>query len=152
MSTTLHSKILPPTWLLTAVLIMLGLHFTLPAAQIVPAPWMLLGLIPLVAGITISTIADRDFKQVGTTVNPFEKPSQMITSGLFHFSRNPMYLGFLVLLVGIAILLGSLTPLGVILPFIWLINTRFIRIEEQMMAAQFGQDWLEYKAKVRRWI
>ena len=55
-------------------------------------------------------------------------------------------------LVGVALLLGSLAAFGVIALFVGWIYIQFIRREEQMMSTQFGQDWLEYKADVRRWI
>ena len=152
MSKTSYLKILPPTWLLIALLLMLGLHFGLPVAQILPVPWILLGLVPLFAGIIISTLAERDFQRAKTTIHPFKIPSNLVTTGFFRLSRNPMYLGFVFILTGVATLLGSLTPFGVILLFIWWITTQFIHIEEQNMAAQFGSDWLEYKAQVRRWI
>jgi protein-S-isoprenylcysteine O-methyltransferase Ste14 len=152
MSTTLYSKLLPPTWLLVAVVLGLGLHFIFPIVQIITIPWRFLGLIPLVLGIAISSIAEGTFSQIGTTIHPYKEPKKMVTTGLFHYSRNPMYLGFVLILFGVAILLGSLTPFGIIPFFIWLLTARFIRVEEKYMDAQFGQDWLEYKSKVRRWI
>ena len=152
MSTTSYSKILPPIWLLVAVVLGLGLHFIFPIIQIVPMPWRFLGLVPLVLGIAISSIAEGVFTRVGTTIHPFKEPKKMVTDGLFRYSRNPMYLGFVLILVGVAILLGSLAPFGIIPFFVWLLTARFIRVEEKFMNAQFGQDWLEYKSKVRRWM
>jgi protein-S-isoprenylcysteine O-methyltransferase Ste14 len=63
-----------------------------------------------------------------------------------------MYLGFELILIGVALFLGSLTP--VILPILFpiLMESRFIRPEEQMLAQQFGETWSEYKRQVRRWI
>ena len=75
-----------------------------------------------------------------------------MTDGLYRFSRNPMYLGMALVLVGVAILLGSLTPFGVVAFFVGWIHIQFIRREEEMLSTQFGQDWLEYKAQVRCWI
>lgn len=147
-----YPKILPPTILLGAILLMLGLHFLFPITLLVPIFWRLIGILPLVLGIVISYAAERQFHQVGTTVHPFEGSSQLVTDGLFRFSRNPMYLGMVLILLGVALLMGSLAPFGVILLFLWWTSIQFIRREEQMLATQFGQDWLEYKARVRRWI
>ena len=85
-------------------------------------------------------------------MQPFEGSSCLVTDGLYRFSRNPMYLGMVLILLGVALLLDSLTPLWVIALFVGWIHSQFIRHEEEMLFAQFGQDWLEYKARVRRWI
>jgi protein-S-isoprenylcysteine O-methyltransferase Ste14 len=63
-----------------------------------------------------------------------------------------MYLGFVLALIGLAILLGSLAPFFVIPVFALVIDRVFIQVEEIMLEAKFGQVWVEYKAKVRRWI
>ena len=139
-------------WTLIGVLLMLALHFMFPIVQIVPAFGRLIGLLPLGAGLVISFMAERQFIQVGTSVNPTGATNQLVTDGFYRYSRNPMYLGMALALVGVALLLGSLTPFGVIPLFQWWISTQFIRREEQRLATQFGQDWLEYKARVRRWI
>jgi protein-S-isoprenylcysteine O-methyltransferase Ste14 len=145
-------KILPPTLLFIAVLLMLALHLLFPVTQIVPVFWRLLGVLPLGLGLAISYMAEKQFHQAGTTVQPSDVPSCLVTDGLFRFSRNPMYLGMVLILLGVALLLGSLTPLWVIAFFVGWIHSQFIRHEEEMLFAQFGQDWLEYKARVRRWI
>lgn len=150
--TTTYLKVLPPTYLLVAVLLMLVLHFVLPIIQAVPGLWRLSGLLPLIAGIAISYLAERQFLRAGTTVRPFQESKAFVTDGLYRFSRNPMYLGMVLVLLGVALLLGSLTPFGLIPLFIWWTGNQFIRREERMLATQFGQDWLEYKAQVRRWI
>ena len=143
---------MPPTVLMAAALLMLGLHFLSPVTQIVTGLWRLMGLLPLGLGLAINVVADKQFHQVDTTVRPFEQSNRLVMDGLYRFSRNPMYLGMVVVLVGVALLLGSLTPFGVIPAFIGWIQIQFIRHEEQKLSTQFGQDWLEYKARVHRWI
>ena len=151
-TTIIYPKILPPTYLLGSILLMLGLHFLFPISQLMSGLWRLIGILPLVLGIVISYAAEKQFHKVGTTVHPFEDSSQLVTDGLFRFSRNPMYLGMVLILLGVAFLLGSLTPFGVV-PLFWLwIDIQFIRREEQMLDTHFGRDWLEYKTQVRRWI
>lgn len=107
---------------------------------------------PLILGIIVSYMAEGQFRQAGTTVQPFKTSSFLVTDGLYRFSRNPMYLGMVLILGGVALLLGSLTPIGVLSLFPVMINYQFIRRQEQMLTTQFGQDWLEYKTQVRRWI
>ncbi len=150
--TTTYTKFLPPAYLLAAILLMLGLHFMFPITQMVPALWRLIGLLPLALGIVMNFAAEGQFHRADTTVRPFEESSSLVTDGFYRFSRNPMYLGMVLILWGVALLLGSLTLFGVIPLFLWWISIQFIRREEQMLSTQFGQDWLEYKARVRRWI
>jgi protein-S-isoprenylcysteine O-methyltransferase Ste14 len=63
-----------------------------------------------------------------------------------------MYLGFVLILLGVAVLLGSISPYPVILVFAILLDIGFIRTEESMLEAQFPVAWKEYKSQVRRWI
>jgi protein-S-isoprenylcysteine O-methyltransferase Ste14 len=63
-----------------------------------------------------------------------------------------MYLGFVLALIGIAVMLGSLSPWLIVVIFASLMERVFIQVEERMLEARFGQSWLEYKARVRRWF
>ena len=128
------------------------LHHFLPVMQLVAYPWNAYGLIPLAAGIVLNLNADRLFKKHGTTVKPFEESSVLITSGAFRFSRNPMYLGMLMILVGAGVLMGSLSPFTLIPAFVMIMDRVFITSEERMLDRRFGDDWRHYKARVRRWI
>jgi protein-S-isoprenylcysteine O-methyltransferase Ste14 len=128
------------------------LHFAIPLLKWVAVPWNLLGLIPLLAGIWFNLVADSAFKKAGTTVKPFQESTTLITDGVFSFSRHPMYLGFELILAGVALLVRSLSPWLVVLIFPLLMERIFIQVEESMLADKFGSAWLEYKNKVRRWI
>lgn len=145
-------KIMPPTWLLIAIVIMLVFHFLFPVKLVIPRFWNLLGLIPMFLGVAINLSADKAFHQVKTTVKPFEESSALITNGVFQISRNPMYLGFVLILIGVAMLLRSLAPYLVIIAFIILIDRTYIRAEEHMLAEKFSAAWDGYKSKTRRWL
>jgi len=146
------TKIMPPTWLLIAIVAMLILHFSLPIAKIIPTIWNFTGFVFLVSGITLNLIADRAFQRMGTTVKPYQESSNLVTNGVFQISRNPMYLGMVLILIGIAVLLRTLSPLLVVCPFAILIDQIYIRAEEQMLMEKFGTKWQAYKAKTRRWL
>ena len=92
------------------------------------------------------------FARHRTTVNPFSGASALCTGGPFRFSRNPIYLGDWLIMLGVALLLNTFWPL-VFSPLIW-IMLRFgvIRYEEAHLEAKFGDDYRAYKARVRRWI
>jgi protein-S-isoprenylcysteine O-methyltransferase Ste14 len=145
-------KILPTTYLLISIVLMVALHFLIPLVQVIPVPWNILGIVPIVAGVALNLIADSAFRKVRTTVKPFEESSSLVTNGVFRLSRNPMYLGFVLILLGIAIVLGSLTAFAIIPVLAILMDRVFIQVEEGMLEVKFGQTWLEYKAKERRWI
>lgn len=145
-------KIMPTAYLLIALLAMLALNFLWPGVEITPAPWNLLGLAPVGFGLWINLAADRVIHQAKTTVKPFEEPSALITHSVYGISRNPMYLGFAAILIGIAILLKTVTPYLIVVIFVFLMDRMFIQIEEQNLARKFGKAWLEYKGKVRRWF
>jgi protein-S-isoprenylcysteine O-methyltransferase Ste14 len=147
-----NKKILPPTYLLIAILVMIVLHFAVALRQIVPLPWDLVGLIPLLLGIVINLLADKALHIADTTVKPFQESTTLVVNGVYDVSRHPMYLGFVLVLVGVAILLGSLSPWLVVPIFVVLMEVVFIQIEERMLANKFGPAWEDYKRKVRRWI
>src|SRR4030042_5701304 len=145
-------QIFPTTYLLIALIVMLIFHFVIPITKLIPCPWNLLGLIPLVLGILINFIADSAIHKAGTTVKPFQESTFLMTVSVYSISRHPMYLGFVVLLSGVAILLGSLSPWVIIPIFALLMEVVFIRVEERMLEKKFAATWLAYKKKIRRWI
>jgi len=148
-------RVLPPAYLLLSIATMVLLHFLIPTSKIAPYPWNLLGILLLLIGVALNLIADAAFKREQTTVKPFEKSTALVVTGVFGISRHPMYLGMvliLLILLGIAVLMGTLTPLIVIVIFGILMELVFVRTEEKMLEGQFGATWLAYKQKVRKWV
>ena len=143
--------ITPPIYLFSSIVIMVLHHFLLPGRKVLALPWNLLGVIPMALGIGLNLVADSSFKKHETTVKPLEEPTVLITTGAFRVSRHPMYLGFVLVLFGIAVLMGSLTPYAVVFSFAIFIDVVFIRFEEKELENTFGEAWFEYKKKVRRW-
>ena len=142
----------PPVILLMAVVLMVGLHYVLPVARWLGWPWRALGAAPIVAGLFLGFWGAMQFRHHDTTIIPFEQSTAMITKGPYRYSRNPLYLSMTLLLTGIWALLGTLSPVVAVVLFVWWISTRFIAKEERHLEAQFGHTYLEYKAKVRRWL
>jgi protein-S-isoprenylcysteine O-methyltransferase Ste14 len=145
-------KVMPPTYLLASMLLIILLHYFFPITTIVASPWNLLGLLPLVLGVLINIIADRDLKRAKTTVKPFQDSAALVTDGAYRISRHPMYLGFVLILAGISLLLGSASPFVVTILFAICMELLFIRNEEASLEEQFGQGWMQYKSRVRKWI
>jgi protein-S-isoprenylcysteine O-methyltransferase Ste14 len=139
-------------YLFASLATIIALHLFLPGAKIISAPWNLLGVVLLVVGIVLNLMADKSFKERETSVKPLEESACLVTTGVFRLSRHPMYLGFVLILIGAAILTGSLTPFLVVIVFLVFMDTVFIRFEETKLAQTGGDAWLDYRAKVRRWI
>ena len=107
-----------------------------------------------VAGFAISIVAMLEFRKASTTVDPFhpEEASQLVVSGVFQYSRNPMYVGLSLALIGWMIWLGSATNLALLLLFIFYITIFQIKPEENILRPLFGETYEKYCGKVRRWI
>lgn len=112
----------------------------------------IVGYALLISGTTLLLSAAGLFKKIGTTIDPTKAPDQLVTTGIYKLSRNPMYLGMLLILIGAQLALSSL--FGMILPitFFLIMNKIVIPREEQMVASSFGAEYVEYKTLVRRWI
>ncbi len=143
---------MPTTGLLIAILIMVALRLLWPAGLVIPRGWNLLGILPLAAGAALNFVADQAFKRVGTTVKPFQESSALVENGAFAVSRNPMYLGFTLILLGLALLLRALSPFAVVIAFAVVLDRAYIAVEERMLQAKFGDDWAAYTRRVRRWV
>ncbi len=144
--------LLLPTYFLGSLVLMAALALFLPVADVLSWPWRALGAAPIAAGVWLNLAADRAFKARGTTVKPFERSSVLLTDGVFRITRNPMYLGMILILVGVAMLIGSLSPFLVVAGFAAIIETRFIPVEERMLAETFGEAWTAYCGGTRRWV
>jgi protein-S-isoprenylcysteine O-methyltransferase Ste14 len=145
-------RLLPPVYFLIAILLGVALHFALPLRIVIPLPWSLLGVWPLLLGIILNVLADRSLKRHETAVKPFEPSRALVTDGVYRVSRHPMYLGMVLILAGIAVLLGSLTPWFILLLLAVVLDARFIRIEESMLEETFGEAYRAYRKRARRWI
>jgi len=142
----------PLAYLLIALVSSYGLNRYVPASEIVPEMIRYLGAIPVLAAVWIVGQSARLFQKQDTTVMPYERSSALVTDGFYEHSRNPMYLAMLLLLVGVAWLLGSITAFLPV-PLMYLVlRYSIIAMEEEMLKETFGEEYLAYKRKVRRWL
>ena len=144
-------RILPPVYFLTAILAMAGLHFVFPIARILSAAHSS-GAVLILIGIALILWAARLFDKAGTAIKPFEESSKLVLAGPYRWSRNPMYLGMVIILLGIGLGLGTLSPFVIVPLFIWVIQKRFIAAEEAMLEKSCGSAYAEYKKRIRRWL
>jgi protein-S-isoprenylcysteine O-methyltransferase Ste14 len=131
---------------------MLMLDRLLPVRNLLRGPYTWAGVPLVLTGIGLAVTAVLRLRREGTPVHPFEQPAALVTGGPFRISRNPIYLGMVIVLAGVALALGSLIPPVVIPVFAHVIKRRFILGEERRLLAVFGERYREYQARVRRWL
>ncbi|CAA9889794.1 Protein-S-isoprenylcysteine methyltransferase [Candidatus Methylobacter favarea] len=105
-------------------------------------------------GITVTILGVFSFHQAKTTLNPMipDSASALVVEGIYKVTRNPMYLGFLLMLIGWAVFLSNLLSYSVIPAFVIYMNRFQITPEEKALEALFQDRFRAYKAKVRRWL
>jgi protein-S-isoprenylcysteine O-methyltransferase Ste14 len=150
----LQLRVPPPIWLLLCGSLMWGAHRALPLAHVIGPPANRVGWLLVVVGAAIIVTAMAQFRRAQTTINPTKpaRTSALVRSGIFGYSRNPMYLGLTIVLAGWALLLGSLGPWMIVPLFIWLLTQLQIRPEEAVLSTLFGREYDEYTAQVGRWF
>ena len=144
--------LLPPSYALICLVAALALHLLFPISRIIPAPYVLLGIPLIVLGAWLSVWAENIFKRRNTTVEPFEESSALVVEGPFRFSRHPMYLGFVIIMLGVATLLGSVVAFLAPVAMFVTLGTLFIPHEEKSLEKPFGRGYADYKKRVRRWV
>ena len=111
-----------------------------------------MGLVPIGAGLLLAGWALGLFRHRGTTLEPFGRPAVLVTTGPYGISRNPMYLGMLLILVGCALLAGGAPALVAPVGFVVTMNASQIPQEEAALQAAFGPAYRTYRRRVRRWL
>ncbi|WP_449046359.1 methyltransferase family protein [Parapedobacter sp.] len=124
-------------------------HYVCPVSTIISYSWA--GIALIIIGIVTVALANSILLKKRTSVTPFGNPSSLITSGPFRWSRNPIYLGMALMLLGVAIFLGSLSPFIFPPVFIIIIDRSIIQNEENRLEELFGKEYLAYKKRVNRW-
>ena len=132
-------------WLATKAAPSLG--FNLPH-------WKVIGSALCAAGVSIAALGVASFRRAKTTLNPMkpEKASALVNSGIYQYSRNPMYLGILLVLLGWAVFMSNALAFVFLPVFVLYLNRFQIGPEERALGSAFGQEFAAYKAKVRRWL
>ncbi|HME71854.1 MAG TPA: isoprenylcysteine carboxylmethyltransferase family protein [Myxococcota bacterium] len=142
----------PPFVYLVALLIGVGLDLVRSSRWLPAELGAWVGVPIMIAALALFFSSIRRFKAAGTPV-PGNKPATAIVqSGPYRFSRNPIYLAFSLLLLGVACALNSLWLLGTLAAAMSVMSFVVIPREERFLERRFGAEYLDYKAKVRRWL
>ena len=150
----LELRIPPPVVALVVAAAMWFAAALVPALE-VPAPVRItLAIAITLLGGVFSIAGVVSFRRAKTTVNPMkpERASSLVTSGIYTITRNPMYVGLLLVLVGWAVFLSSAVALAGPVAFFFYIGQFQIAPEERVLAKMFGSEYAEYQTKLRRWL
>lgn len=141
---------LPPVWLALHV----GVAWVLSLASPPLLGWMgdRLGVTLVGLGVILALGAVAQMALARTTIIPRRAPSSLVTTGIFSWSRNPIYLADVIVLLGAILWLDAVLALPVLAGFVWLIRTRFINDEEACLTMAFGPEFDLWAARTRRWV
>lgn len=144
--------IAPPLLFVLPILASLALEWFVPTSFVHGAFRWILGALIIIAGITLNVGGFITQKRAGTDPIPFNPSTRIVAHGLYRFTRNPMYVGFALWTLGLAVLIDSAwmllaVPIGLVL-----IDRIVITREERYLERKFGEEYLNYKRRVRRWI
>jgi protein-S-isoprenylcysteine O-methyltransferase Ste14 len=131
------------------LLLMIILHFIFPIQMILNFPFTLIGLAPIIVGLFINLQGTRVLRK--RTIDILN-PKVLVTEGAFQYSRNPMYLGGIIIRFGLAVLLGSLVSFVFPVFSFLLLHFLYIPNEEEQLKTLFGKEYLDYMKRVRKWI
>ena len=141
----------PSAWFFSGLVAMQVLNVLLPGPRWVEQPWVLLGALPIAAGMLLHARALRALRLAGTTPDPEGRSARLVRDGPYARVRNPMYLAGVPILVGCAAMLGTVTPALVLAAYV-AVSGRWVASEERALAEQFGEEWERYRETVPRWL
>lgn len=133
----------------------IGLQFIIPIALPVGAPRLVLiaaGVIFVLAGVTLVVLTRQEFAQYGQPTDPGLATSKLITTGVFSYSQNPLYLGGIVFLVGISLIFHMIWGLILLVPSMVACHYILVLPEEKYLVEKFGEQYREYRVTVHRWV
>jgi len=146
-------KLPPPIWALVYVLIAAAISWFFGRSKVPGLPLVSLGILLVAISWILPVWAIVLFRREGTEVEPTSPTNRkLITSGPYQFTRNPMYLGLVILTLGIATWVGAWPMFGAPIALFATANWVHIPFEEAKMRRQFGAAYDNYVARVRRWI
>lgn len=144
---------IPPVWLLGAILIVWAQARYYPAGLGFGGAWAdFAGGLLVGGGVLLMLLAVVELRRQHTTILPHATPSALVQSGIYKRSRNPIYLGDLLVLAGLILRFDAVLALPLLPIFTWVIERRFIVPEEDRLRRTYRADFGRYEQKTRRWV
>jgi protein-S-isoprenylcysteine O-methyltransferase Ste14 len=141
----------PPLMFLFAILLGIGLNVWWPL-RYVPSTFRLLGPLIALCAALLFLLSFREFRAAGTPVRGSERTSTIVRTGPYRLSRNPIYLSFILLILGLSVWLNNLWLLVTLVPAVGFIAVVVIPREESFLERNFHDQYSSYKSTVRRWL
>jgi protein-S-isoprenylcysteine O-methyltransferase Ste14 len=141
----------PPIIFLFAILLGIALNRAWPL-RFMPSTLRLLGPIVTLCAILLFLLSFREFRAAGTSVRGRKRTTTIVRTGPYRFSRNPIYLSFILLVLRLSVWLNNLWLVVALLPAVGFITMVVIPREERFLERNFHDQYLSYKAAVRRWF
>ncbi|MFO1313931.1 MAG: isoprenylcysteine carboxylmethyltransferase family protein [Burkholderiales bacterium] len=150
----LENRVPPPAIALITAAAMWAESFLPPALADGGLAQRLIAAVLSAAGLAVAALGVLKFRAHGTTIDPThpERAATLVVSGVYRYTRNPMYVGFTLMLVAWAIQLGSAWALGGPLVFVWYMVRFQIGPEERALRTKFGSEFETYASRVGRWL
>ena len=142
----------PPRIAMALLTIATVLHVSLPEQSSSNFSSIYLSGALVSAGFTVMMLAWWQFKEREVAICPTASTSYLITDGIYRLTRNPMYLGMVTMLAGVAVFVGTLPFYVVTIVYFILMDRWFCLYEEEKLVVTFGRDYASYRSKVRRWL
>lgn len=144
---------LPPLWTAAFIAMAWGQSTLYPLGLSFGGDWAnFLGGLLIGGGVLLFLLAFFELRRQRTTVIPHQTPTALVQSGIYSRSRNPIYLGDILVLSGAILALDAVLSLPLIPIFVWVIEKRFILPEEDKLRRKFRMDFARYESNVRRWV
>lgn len=145
-------KLAPPKLFLLFLSVSVPIGFFSRLLSNTPIGFYVIGILLINIGILLNFFGDHEFRSVGTTIKPWEIPSYLVVGGVFKLTRNPMYLGMTLIIISVSFLFSSPFPILIAIGYMYIITNKFIKKEEKNLKDKFGDQFMTYTKKVRRWI
>lgn len=145
-------KFPPPLIFLVVIMAAYSVHYFFPVGLGGSSAFKYIGILVVVFGGVVLFFASKYFKHAETNIEPWKPTSKIISTGIYGYSRNPIYLAFCLVQIGLAVFLNSFWILISFIVSAVLVYYVAIKKEETYLEIKFGKDYIHYKNKVRRWL
>lgn len=130
--------------------VLLGWLAPIPIPAPISVQWLGLGFAAL--GFILGVLALIEFRRVRAAVDPKKPTKSFVTSGIYRYTRNPIYLGFVLMLIGLPLSMGIYWGVVLVWSLITFMNNMIIKHEETYLEKEFKDQYISYKSYVRRWL